>query len=467
MPAAPRDISEEDFREILAHLDKDSDGVVTKDEFRMAYLLIRPEMEAAEFEGLWASMDADGNGELDLKELAAYYGFDMGGFGAHGMSDEQIWEMLKLQDALVEARRADEVQKQPAEAPAAPAPARRTSRGLDGVRRPVTILSESERKAAGVTAYKMPASVGREGLDAHVRLLVASELGDARAIDELISQNLSVRIEDEKEAAQALALPQSLLAESSLARSRTTCTLTHTPPAAPHSQGEMPLHKLARGGKEKLLRAVLVQSDSKLVDLNWQDKQGKTPLMLAAEFNHPDLVKLLIEYGSDAFVENVAMTRCLHPSAAGARGWWPSRGEMLPKLCPPQAAGGTALHCAVAHKAEDAITVMRHHHLFCPPPMQRHLTLHGPAADPRPQTLLECVRASERKRLIDHTDKCGRSVLHLAAFSENENMTQTLIEHGASSASDAYGNKPSVLAAKTGRRNSKDLLEALEKKIAA
>uniref|UniRef100_A0A7S3WFM2 EF-hand domain-containing protein n=1 Tax=Emiliania huxleyi TaxID=2903 RepID=A0A7S3WFM2_EMIHU len=406
MPAAPRDISEEDFREILAHLDKDSDGVVTKDEFRMAYLLIRPEMEAAEFEGLWASMDADGNGELDLKELAAYYGFDMGGFGAHGMSDEQIWEMLKLQDALVEARRADEVQKQPAEAPAAPAPARRTSRGLDGVRRPVTILSESERKAAGVTAYKMPASVGREGLDAHVRLLVASELGDARAIDELISQNLSVRIEDEKEAAQALALPQSLLAESSLARSRTTCTLTHTPPAAPHSQGEMPLHKLARGGKEKLLRAVLVQSDSKLVDLNWQDKQGKTPLMLAAEFNHPDLVKLLIEYGSDAFVEN--------------------------------AAGGTALHCAVAHKAEDAIT-----------------------------TLLECVRASERKRLIDHTDKCGRSVLHLAAFSENENMTQTLIEHGASSASDAYGNKPSVLAAKTGRRNSKDLLEALEKKIAA
>jgi len=168
----------------------------------------------------------------------------------------------------------------------------------------------------------------------------------------------------------------------------------------------MPLHKLARGGKEKLLRAVLVQSDSKLVDLNWQDKQGKTPLMLAAEFNHPDLVKLLIEYGSDAFVEN--------------------------------AAGGTALHCAVAHKAEDAIT-----------------------------TLLECVRASERKRLIDHTDKCGRSVLHLAAFSENENMTQTLIEHGASSASDAYGNKPSVLAAKTGRRNSKDLLEALEKKIAA
>ena len=195
--------------------------------------------------------------------------------------------------------------------------------------------------------------------------------------------------------------------------------------------------------------------------------QGKTPLMLAAEFNHPDLVKLLIEYGSDAFVENVAMTRCLHPSAAGARGWWPSRGEMLPKLCPPQAAGGTALHCAVAHKAEDAITVMRHHHLFCPSPMQRHLTLHGPAADPRPQTLLECVRASERKRLIDHTDKCGRSVLHLAAFSENENMTQTLIEHGASSASDAYGNKPSVLAAKTGRRNSKDLLEALEKKIAA
>lgn len=53
-------------------------------------------MEAAEFEGLWASMDADGNGELDLKELAAYYGFDMGGFGAHGMSDEQIWEMLKV-----------------------------------------------------------------------------------------------------------------------------------------------------------------------------------------------------------------------------------------------------------------------------------------------------------------------------------------------------------------------------------
>lgn len=40
--------------------------------------------------------------------------------------------------------------------------------------------------------------------------------------------------------------------------------------------------------------------------------------------------------------------------------------------------------------------------------------------------------------------------------------SQTLIEFGASPFADAWGNKPSALAGKTGRRNSRDLLVALE-----
>lgn len=166
-------------------------------------------------------------------------------------------------------------------------------------------------------------------------------------------------------------------------------------------KGEMPLHKLARAGLIRPTHALLAATPRLQDDANWQDKQGKTPLMFAAEYNHPDIVTVLLDIGSDATLENVN--------------------------------GYTALHLAVSTKSEAAIIALLSHSKV------------------------------DRKKLIDVPDRSGRTPLHIAAFSENENMTSILIDYGARPLADAYGNKPSALAGKAGRRNSKDRLEALEK----
>ena len=61
-----------------------------------------------------------------------------------------------------------------------------------------------------------------------------------------------------------------------------TPTLSPTPPP-----GEMPLHKLSRQGCLEATRGIidiLIKTDSVKIDLNWQDKQGKTPIFYAAEY---------------------------------------------------------------------------------------------------------------------------------------------------------------------------------------
>ena len=54
-------------------------------------------------------------------------------------------------------------------------------------------------------------------------------------------------------------------------------------------KGEMPLHKLSRQGCLEATRGIidiLIKTDSVKIDLNWQDKQGKTPIFYAIEYGH-------------------------------------------------------------------------------------------------------------------------------------------------------------------------------------
>ena len=59
-------------------------------------------------------------------------------------------------------------------------------------------------------------------------------------------------------------------------------------------KGEMPLHKLSRQGCLEATRGIidiLIKTDSVKIDLNWQDKQGKTPIFYAIEYGHETLVQ--------------------------------------------------------------------------------------------------------------------------------------------------------------------------------
>ena len=86
-----------------------------------------------------------------------------------------------------------------------------------------------------------------------------------------------------------------------MTRARCRClTLTATP-----TPGEMPLHKLSRQGCLEATRGIidiLIKTDSVKIDLNWQDKQGKTPIFYAAEYGHTKLVQLFLDRGADPLV---------------------------------------------------------------------------------------------------------------------------------------------------------------------
>lgn len=348
-------ITEESFKIMLAKLDADGNGKVTKDEFSVPYRKMRPELSNADFEDIWRDIDVDNSGTLSLGELEAFYGFN------DGMSDDQIMEMLMLQTQMQELEMETERRRR---GEPESVKSKRNSRGIDGKYRP-SILTDTERRSCGVSPCKLSAQKLGEDESVGVKFLVACELEDLATIEAMLETKINVRVEDEK--------------------------------------GEMALHKLARMkniSRTKLIKAVMALSSVKRTDLDWQDKKGRTPLMFAAEFNHCETVSLFLNCGADALLQDEH--------------------------------GGTALHHAVIGKSLDTIKELLGHSNV------------------------------PRKELIDMADNSRRSALHLASFNALEEMTQVLIDYGASPFTDSFGNKPSMLAGKAGRRNSRENLLALE-----
>ena len=57
-----------------------------------------------DFDAHWKVIDADGDGNLTMNELASHYGFNLDTNTANEMSDEQILEMLNVRAATLCSR---------------------------------------------------------------------------------------------------------------------------------------------------------------------------------------------------------------------------------------------------------------------------------------------------------------------------------------------------------------------------
>ena len=68
---------------------------------------VDPDATAEELEQLWKSIDADGDGNLTVDELAKHFGFDAKSENSNEMSDEQILAALQLSMAVDEAASAE------------------------------------------------------------------------------------------------------------------------------------------------------------------------------------------------------------------------------------------------------------------------------------------------------------------------------------------------------------------------
>ena len=149
-----------------------------------------------------------------------------------------------------------------------------------------------------------------------------------------------------------------------------------------------------------------------MIDLNWTDKQGNSPIFYAVQNAHPKLVQLLLDRGTDPLTEN----NLGHTILASA----------VNRVCTDMSAEFRAQRMEVIQK------ILEH---------------------PRADTI----------HLISHPDKGGRTVAHYAAIREEDGddvLFKLLKKHGANfEAIDHGGNKPATLAAKAGRKKSKELLE--------
>jgi len=356
-------ITKDDLERMMEDLDADGNGTVTKDEFKVAYLKVFNKMTDKDFETQWKKIDADNSGSLSLEELAKYYGFSLsalsrGGKGDDEMSDEQILEALQMQTALAEleaeakAKRENSPSNQKAMEPKV------NRRGSAGT------VEARKKNSSGVVTVKMPSKTTFEITDPNILFLQACDLGDCADISKRITDGANVRIEDDK--------------------------------------GEMPLHKLARTGSIDAVRKVLEATETAgclKADINWQDKQGKSPIFYAAEFKKIEVVTLFLDRGAEPLLENNNGWTVLHAAAN-------SNDE---KIC-----GAILLHQFVDKKAQ-----------------------------------------------LNYVDRQGRTALHIAAFKAHENIVEFFLQHGADAAcTDTAGNSASNLAKKSGRRKSKDLLDA-------
>ena len=296
-------IDKEMLVKIMKDLDKDGDGQVDKEEFKVPWMKLFPKLTDAEFEVAWKKIDKDGDGNLSMNELAEHYGFNLSPSGQRGgsrrgseeMSDEQILEALQMQAALDELKAEEEKKaKQKAEEEegkpsASPKMARR----------------KEKSSSAGVAMVRMPAKITETCEDPNVLFLEMCELGAPRrklarrkigllCIGPLCICALYRTAGDEKAILEALKKPERIF-------------------RIEDEKGEMPMHKLARQGCIESIRALIEKAgDMVKSDLNWADKQGNTPIFYAAQYGHQKLCQTLLDRGADPLVENVNGWTVLH-----------------------------------------------------------------------------------------------------------------------------------------------------------
>lgn len=274
-------LSQEKFEEMIKEMDKDGDGSVDKDEFKLAWKkCVDPDLANDAFEALWKKIDADGDGSLTANELAKHFGFDMASGSSLEMSDEQILQALMLDDTLK-----DEAKDKPkAEEPA---PVKKKAR--DDTIKTHTL----EKKKADPTDKDSKEIAFLENCQ-------LAELRELKTAVEDMNGSWSVRCEDEK--------------------------------------GEMALHKMARvtvkkdgtegAGKPEdvyrntvkaivdAMRKELEPAKRSLYDdVNHADKAGKTPLYLAIEYKNRTLIEILYDLakeGPDSLLANAAGWTVMH-----------------------------------------------------------------------------------------------------------------------------------------------------------
>jgi len=408
-PGIETRLHREDMIEMMSLLDADGNQDVSKAEFKEYCRTANIVTDPGEFEEMWKLIDDNGDGVMQFSELCTYFGVDVDGAeeGAKQrkeMSDEQIFQMLDVSSKMYEEKQR--------------------------VKREQEEMFKSKRRNSrehknGVKSIK---SVGADKETDEFKLLDSCDM--LEDTDEPTCKELLGFIVPDKDSTASFDAPKWVPPNQVACNVRIERADT----------ADTPLHKLARNLKYNLIKRVheiLLSSnppDTVKADINAQNKEGKTPLMLAVE-GRQDIVNkiqkdaakwkayqdaqvmtvsLLLGFGADMYME-------------AANGW-------------------NIIHCA-AHGGN----VMAAKEIF------GYMDKNG-------------FSTLKTKLVVDHKDKDGRTPLHIAAMRadmdvEKPPFLQLLLNKGSDPEARDNGAKltPSLLAEKAGRRYSKEMLVEAEK----
>ncbi len=255
MPTSQPDFTIDDLAEMMALLDKDGNQDVSKEEFK-EYCARAMGVAEDTFEKMWKLIDDNGDGILQFSELCSYFGVSVesaeeGAKAKKEMSDEDILAMLELSSKMYEEKEKLKVEENEKKKKAL------SKRVGSGARAGVTLIKKDNKDCKEYELLEACELLTKDDRDAAMALLGWKPPQEAGMLGTWEAPLVpSVRIED-------------------------------------FEKREMPLHKLARNHEHTLIKRLydLVVEDAKggkeiaTSDINSQNKDGKTPLMLAVEGN--------------------------------------------------------------------------------------------------------------------------------------------------------------------------------------
>jgi len=276
-------LTREQFDKMIVALDSDGDGNVTKEEFKVQIFKLKnydkldakkkKELES-EFDKDWVNIDVNKDNNLQVSELASYYGFDYTKNEQKGeMTDEQILEALAMQNMLYdeEKTRLDEAK---AAEPKQGGKKEYTQAEI------IKALDLKEYKIRGAGASKEIADL-KEFWET---CLLADSPSEVAKISKMLSDKkitaANVRFFDKD--------------------TKRTC-----------------LHNLAQWGLKDIIVTILEALEKKdpafpAMFVNVQDKKEKTAIFYAAEYAHHDLVTYFISKGANVKVQSDTGWTVLH-----------------------------------------------------------------------------------------------------------------------------------------------------------
>ncbi|XP_074616344.1 transient receptor potential cation channel subfamily A member 1-like isoform X1 [Acropora palmata] len=226
----------------------------------------------------------------------------------------------------------------------------------------------------------------------------------------------------------------------------------------PDQDGMLPIHKAAQSNHVEVISYLLRQD---VDQINTTDYEGRTPVMLAAQFNCYDTVKVLLEHGANVDLRDSENKTVLHYAIGSS--------DIVREILKDVKAtslirakdrlGNTPLHYASCKGCvKDASIILLKY--------RAGATITNGAGETPLHIAARygCVSVAKKlmdgrgKRTVNAIDVYERTPLHLAAQEGHEELVEFFLKREAKIDSDVHGQTPLHYAALQGSRRSAELI---------